>query len=100
MSAETASRDSSTIRRARRPEACNADGLPTAAYASPIAASATGSSGVVAAWSRYAVLTPPLSPPSFLPPQSLVRRRGRACTGLLLHGQGRLWRRDATAPTA
>jgi hypothetical protein len=47
-----ASRASSTIRRARRPEECNAEALPTVDSASVIAAMASGNIGVVAAWSR------------------------------------------------
>ncbi len=46
------SRDSSTTRRARRPAACSDDGLPSCASSSVIAAMASGSIGVVAAWSR------------------------------------------------
>jgi hypothetical protein len=46
------SRDSSTTRRAERPDACSDDGLPTAASWAVIAAIASGRIGVVAAWSR------------------------------------------------
>ncbi len=46
------SRDSSTTRRAPRPEACNELGLPTSARREVIASMASGSIGVVAAWSR------------------------------------------------
>ena len=46
------SRDSSTTRRARRPALCSEDGLPSWPSSSVIAASASGSIGVVAAWSR------------------------------------------------
>ena len=46
------SRDSSTTRRARRPEACSELGLPTSPRWSVMASIATGSIGVVAAWSR------------------------------------------------
>ncbi len=49
------SRASSTIRRARRPEVCIAEALPTLDKASLIAATASGSIGVVAAWSRYTI---------------------------------------------
>ena len=50
-----ASRDyeaSSTTRRARRPDACSELGLPTSKRCSVIAATAAGTIGVVAAWSR------------------------------------------------
>jgi hypothetical protein len=46
------SRDSSTRRRAARPEPCSEDALPVIAMAAVIAATAAGSTGVVAAWSR------------------------------------------------
>ena len=46
------SRDSSTTRRASRPEACSELALPTSASCCVIASIATGSIGVVAAWSR------------------------------------------------
>jgi hypothetical protein len=46
------SRDSSTIRRARRPLACSEEGLPAPASAAVKAATASGRIGVVAAWSR------------------------------------------------
>jgi hypothetical protein len=46
------SRDSSTTRRARRPTACSEEGLPSAPSSSVIALTASGSMGVVAAWSR------------------------------------------------
>ncbi len=46
------SRDSSTTRRVSRPEACSEEALPTRASCSVIAATASGSIGVVAAWSR------------------------------------------------
>ncbi len=46
------SRDSSTTRRARRPEACSEDGLPTWANSAVMAATASGRIGVLAAWSR------------------------------------------------
>ena len=49
----TRSLASSTARRARRPEAWRLDGLPcTSVRYGSIAASTSGSSGVVAAWSR------------------------------------------------
>src|SRR6266550_1539711 len=54
--AASRSRDSSAVRRARRPEACNDDAFPTSANAAVIAAAAAGSIGVVAAWSRYEVI--------------------------------------------
>ncbi|MFN8147421.1 MAG: hypothetical protein U0R76_08130 [Candidatus Nanopelagicales bacterium] len=47
------SRDSSTTRRARRPDACSDEGLPTSASSAVMASSASGRIGVVAAWSRY-----------------------------------------------
>ena len=43
---------SSTTRRARRPALCRDEGLPSCASSSVIAAMASGSIGVVAAWSR------------------------------------------------
>ena len=46
------SRDSSTTRRARRPEVCSEEGLPTTAISAAIASITCGSTGVVAAWSR------------------------------------------------
>ena len=46
------SRDSSTTRRAPRPEACSDEGLPTSRRCVVIASIAAGSIGVVAAWSR------------------------------------------------
>ena len=46
------SRASSTVRRAARPEACSDDALPVTASCSAIAAIASGTIGVVAAWSR------------------------------------------------
>ena len=46
------SRDSSTTRRARRPDACSELALPTSASSAVIASTATRSIGVVAAWSR------------------------------------------------
>ena len=46
------SRDSSTTRRARRPEVCSEEGLPTTAISAVIASMTSGSTGVVAAWSR------------------------------------------------
>ena len=46
------SRDSSTTRRARRPALCRDEGLPSWPSSSVIAARASGSIGVVAAWSR------------------------------------------------
>jgi hypothetical protein len=46
------SRASSTSRRARRPAVCSEDALPVRVSASAIAATASGSIGVVAAWSR------------------------------------------------
>ncbi len=49
----TSSRDSSTWRRAARPEVCSEEALPTWPMTSTIASSAAGSTGVVAAWSRY-----------------------------------------------
>ena len=54
--AAMSSRASSIMRRARRPEVCSDDALPRASRASfssaVIAAAASGSMGVVAAWSR------------------------------------------------
>ena len=47
-----ASRDSSTTRRAARPEACRDDGLPGRVSCAVIAATASAYIGVVAAWSR------------------------------------------------
>jgi hypothetical protein len=46
------SRDSSTTRRAARPEACSEEGLPRRAICAVIAATASGYIGVEAAWSR------------------------------------------------
>ena len=46
------SRDSSTTRRAARPDACSADALPACCSCSVIAATASGCIGVDAAWSR------------------------------------------------
>ena len=46
------SRDSSTTRRASRPEACSELALPTSDSWAVIASMAAGSIGVVAAWSR------------------------------------------------
>ncbi len=46
------SRDSSTTRRAARPDACSEDGLPIRVSCSVIAATASGYIGVEAAWSR------------------------------------------------
>src|SRR3954470_8904691 len=46
------SRDCSAARRAARPLACREDALPTRPSCSVIAASTSGNSGVVAAWSR------------------------------------------------
>ena len=46
------SRDSSTTRRASRPEACSDEALPTRPSCAVIAAAASGRIGVVAAWSR------------------------------------------------
>ena len=46
------SRDSSTTRRAPRPEACSELALPTPVSWRVIASIAAGSIGVVAAWSR------------------------------------------------
>ena len=45
----TVSRDSSTTRRAARPDACSEFGLPTAPSCAVIAAAASGRIGVVAA---------------------------------------------------
>ncbi|BAS17160.1 hypothetical protein AHiyo8_54630 [Arthrobacter sp. Hiyo8] len=50
--AAIASRASSTDRRARRPEACNDEGLPVRASSRVMAVRATAARGVVAAWSR------------------------------------------------
>ena len=50
--AASCSRDSSTTRRARRPAACRDDGLPVSRKAAATASAASGSIGVVAAWSR------------------------------------------------
>ena len=50
--AASVSRASSTSRRAARPEACSDDGLPTMPRHEVIASTASGSIGVVAAWSR------------------------------------------------
>ena len=46
------SRDSSTTRRAARPAVCSEEAFPVTAICSAIAATAEGSIGVVAAWSR------------------------------------------------
>ena len=46
------SRASSTVRRAARPEPCRLDALPVRASSSVITAIASGTIGVVAAWSR------------------------------------------------
>ena len=46
------SRDSSTIRRACRPDACIELGLPTSRRCAVMASIAAGTIGVVAAWSR------------------------------------------------
>jgi hypothetical protein len=46
------SRDSSTTRRACRPDACSELGLPTSSRWAVIASTAAGTIGVVAAWSR------------------------------------------------
>ncbi len=46
------SRDSSTTRRAARPEACNDEGLPAVPQWAAIASTAAGTTGVVEAWSR------------------------------------------------
>ncbi len=59
IAAATRSRDSSTTRRARRPEACSEDGLPVSSCAAATASAASGSIGVVAAWSRYAIARKP-----------------------------------------
>jgi hypothetical protein len=50
--AATPSRDSSTARRARRPEVCRDEALPSWTNASLITATASERIGVVAAWSR------------------------------------------------
>ena len=50
--AATRSRASSTARLAARPEACNDEGLAARPSCSTIASSASGTIGVVAAWSR------------------------------------------------
>ena len=50
----TRSRDSSTARRAFRPEACRDEGLPGSLSNFVMAATASGSIGVVAALSKYA----------------------------------------------
>ena len=52
MTPAIVSRDSSTTRRAPRPEACSELALPTPVSWRVIASTATGSIGVVAAWSR------------------------------------------------
>ena len=52
MAPAMVSRDSSTTRRAPRPEACSELALPTPESCRVIASTATGSIGVVAAWSR------------------------------------------------
>jgi hypothetical protein len=46
------SRASSTVRRAARPDPCRLDALPVRASSSVITAIASGTIGVVAAWSR------------------------------------------------
>jgi hypothetical protein len=46
------SRDSSTTRRARRPAECSDEAFPVRASAAAMTATASGSIGVVAAWSR------------------------------------------------
>ena len=46
------SRDSSTTRRASRPEACSDEALPTRVSWAVIASAASRMIGVVAAWSR------------------------------------------------
>ncbi len=56
--AASRSRDCSAVRRASRPLACSDDALPTRASCSVIAATASGSIGVVAAWSRYVMTEP------------------------------------------
>ncbi len=48
----SASRDSSTVRRAARPAVCRDEGLPVRASSAVIASSAADDMGVVAAWSR------------------------------------------------
>ena len=50
--AANSSRDSSTTRRATRPEVCRDEALPVMASCSVIASMACGTIGVVAAWSR------------------------------------------------
>ncbi|CAM5310752.1 hypothetical protein STANM309S_02215 [Streptomyces tanashiensis] len=50
--AASVSRPSSTVRRARRPAACREEALPVTARWAVIASIASGSMGVVAAWSR------------------------------------------------
>lgn len=50
--AASVSRDSSTVRRARRPAACSAEAFPVTVRCAVIAWTASGSMGVVAAWSR------------------------------------------------
>ncbi len=61
--AATDSRASSTVRRAARPAACSDDGLPVRVSSSTNASRAAGDSGVVAAWSRYAVTGTGVGPP-------------------------------------
>ena len=53
MAPAMVSRDSSTTRRASRPEVCSDDALPVRPSCSVIASIAAGRIGVVAAWSRY-----------------------------------------------
>ena len=50
------SRASSTVRRALRPAAWSEEALPVTASCAVIASTASGSIGVVAAWSRYAMV--------------------------------------------
>jgi hypothetical protein len=50
--AAISSRDSSTTRRADRPEACSDDALPILVSSRVTASTASGTIGVVAAWSR------------------------------------------------
>ena len=54
--AASRSRDSSTTRRAARPDACRDEGLPVRASCSASTRAASGSMGVVAAWSRYTLI--------------------------------------------
>lgn len=68
------SRASSTVRRALRPEAWREEALPVMLRWAVIASTASGSIGVVAAWSRYAMVTPILRAPVRTPEGRAPRR--------------------------